>query len=68
MNETVLVEFARAAGAAIGKTAAKKVLEEGSKTLIGIATDSTEKPSMRLGAIIGITTISISLIILTIKK
>ena len=35
---------------AIGKTAAKKVLEDGSKTLIRIATDQTEKTSMRVVA------------------
>lgn len=55
--ETVLVEFARAAGAEISKIVAKKVIEEGSKTLIRIATDSTDKPSMRVVAIIGITAI-----------
>ena len=60
MKETIIVEFARAAGAEIGKIVAKKVIEEGSKALIGIATDSTEKPSTRGVAIIGIITILIS--------
>ncbi len=63
-----MVEFARAAGAEIGKTVAKKVLEEGCKTLIGIATDSSEKPSVRIGAIICISTILISSVILDNKK
>lgn len=68
MKETILVEFARAAGAEIGKTVAKKVFEEGSKTLIGIATDSTDKTSVRVMAIIGITAILISFVIITNKK
>jgi hypothetical protein len=68
MKETIMVEFARAAGAEIGKTVAKKVLEEGCKTLIGIATDSTENPSTRRVAIIGITAILISFVIITNKK
>lgn len=63
MNETILVEFVRAAGAEIGKTVAKKLFEEGSKTLIGIATDSTEKTSMRVVATIGIIAVLISLTI-----
>ena len=67
MKETVLVEFARAAGAEIGEIVAKKVIEEGSKALMGIATDSAEKPSTRRVAIIGITAILISFII-TNKK
>lgn len=68
MKETILVEFARAAGAEIGKTVAKKVFEEGSKTLIRIATDSTEKPSTRRVAIIGVTAILISIVIISNKK
>lgn len=68
MKETVLVEFARAAGETFGKTAAKKVLEEGSKTLVRIATDSTDKPSIRVVAIIGIAAILISSIIISNKK
>jgi len=63
-----MVEFARAAGAEIGKIVAKKVIEEGSKALIGIATDSTEKPSTRQVSIIGITAILISFVIITNKK
>ncbi len=68
MKETFMVEFARAAGAEIGKIVAKKVIEEGSKALIGIATDSTEKPSTRQVSIIGITAILISFVIITNKK
>lgn len=63
-----MVEFARAAGAEIGKIVAKKVIEEGSKALIGIATDSTEKPLTRQVSIIGITAILISFVIITNKK
>ena len=68
MKETILVEFARAAGAEIGKIVAKKVIEEGSKALIGIATDSAEKPSTRRVAVIGITAILICFVIITNKK
>lgn len=68
MKETFMVEFARAAGAEIGKIVAKKVIEEGSKALIGIATDSTEKPLTRQVSIIGITAILISFVIITNKK
>lgn len=68
MKDTFMVEFARAAGAEIGKIVAKKVIEEGSKALIGIATDSTEKPSTRQVSIIGITAILISFVIITNKK
>jgi hypothetical protein len=39
------------------------VLEEGSETLIRIATDSTDKPSIRVVAIIGIAAILIGSIL-----
>ena len=68
MNETLLVEFVRAAGAEIGKTVVKKLLEEGSKALIGIATDSTEKTLTRVVAITGIIAVLISFAKITNKK
>ena len=68
MNETIIVDFVRAAGAEIGKTVAKKLIEEGSKALIGIATDSTEKTSTRVVAITGIIAVLISFSKITKKK